>query len=164
MANLTILTAEKIRKFLDTLRESANVSEAAKSIGVSRQAVYELRQKDTEFRSDWDDALAEALDNLEGEIYRRAHKGVTKEVYYQGIPCGAVTEYSDPLAMFILKSRRPEVYSDKLKAELTGKDGTAIEISSLSTEQKLARIAELLELARARRDLALGSGASTPTS
>jgi hypothetical protein len=164
MANVTKVTVEKIRDFLDVLRETANVSRAAKAIGVSRKTVYELRKTDKDFASDWDDALAESLDYLEEEARRRAFHGADKEVFYQGVACGVVKEYSDSLLIFLLKSRRPEVFSEKVRQEITGKDGAAIEISSLSTEQKLARIAELLELARARRDLALGSGASSPTS
>lgn len=121
MANRTKLTLEKRRMFLQALEEDGNVSKAAKLIDISRRYAYELRERDPSFAKEWDEAVDIALDNLEGEIYRRAVKGVESDVFYKGDSCGTKTEYSDTLAMFILKSRRPQVYGDKLKQEVTVK-------------------------------------------
>ena len=43
----------------------------------------------------------------------RTYHGVEEPVFYQGVQCGAVTEYSDTLLMFLLKARKPEVYRDR---------------------------------------------------
>jgi hypothetical protein len=158
------LTAKKRRQFIKSLRNSGNITNAARAIGISRQTAYNFRKENPRFAAAWNNAIQEHLDQVEEELRRRACDGVDEEVYYQGTVCGAVKKYSDTLLMFYLKARRPEVFSEKVRQEITGKDGAAIEISSLSTEQKLARIAELLELARARRDLALSSGTSSTTS
>ena len=48
--------------FLQTLRETGNVSAAARHVGKSRAAVYRARKKDDGFAADWDDALEEAAD------------------------------------------------------------------------------------------------------
>ncbi|RMD89771.1 MAG: hypothetical protein D6807_03020 [Alphaproteobacteria bacterium] len=104
-------TSRRRRLFLDALRASANVSAAARRAGMSRSAAYALRQSDASFRAQWDDALEEALDALEEELRRRALEGVEKPVFYGGKPCGTIRSYSDQLGMFLLKCRRPAVFS-----------------------------------------------------
>ena len=42
-------------------------------------------------------------DALEAEARRRAVEGVRKPVFYQGVICGWVGEYSDTLLIFLLK-------------------------------------------------------------
>ncbi len=109
----TAWTARRRRVFLETLRTSANVSASARASGISRRDLYRFRQADPAFREDWDHALEEALDDLEGELRRRAVEGVEKPVYYGGKACGAIRSYSDNLGMFLLKSHRPHVFADK---------------------------------------------------
>ncbi len=98
------------RCFLDKLRETANVSAAARAAGKSRSSAYQLRQQDEAFRAAWDEALEEALDMLEAELWRRALKGVARPVFYGGKCCGVIRSYSDQLGMFLLKAHRPERY------------------------------------------------------
>lgn len=164
MANLTKLTPEKKENFLDSLRTTPNVSAAAKSIGVSRQTVYQERKQDKEFADSWDDAIGEALDNLEAALHSRAVNGVTNEVFYEGVPCGTKTEYSDSAAMFLLKSRRPEVFSEKVRQEITGKDGGAIQLQNLSANELAARVVALLERAGERRAKANSEPSASTTS
>ncbi|MGJ8477678.1 hypothetical protein [Sphingobium yanoikuyae] len=46
--------AQKDRaRFLAELAETCNVSEAARTVGKSRQAAYGLKQRDAEFARDW---------------------------------------------------------------------------------------------------------------
>ena len=61
--------------FLQTLRETGNVSAAARHVGKSRAAVYRVRKQDDAFVADWDYALEEAADWLEFEALRRAVGG-----------------------------------------------------------------------------------------
>lgn len=105
-------TASRRTLFLDELRRTANISAAARAAGVSRKTAYWQRQNDPALREDWDHALEEALDDLEAELRRRAITGVEKPVYYGGKPCGSVTSYSDALGMFLLRSRRPQIFTD----------------------------------------------------
>lgn len=65
-------------------------------------------------------------DALEDEAIRRASQGTLKPVFYQGVQCGEVREYSDTLMMFMLKARRPERFKERSATELTGKDGAPI--------------------------------------
>lgn len=116
------------RCFLDRLRETANVSAAARAAGKSRSSAYQLRQQDADFRAAWDEALEEALDMLEAELWRRALEGVARPVFYGGKCCGVIRSYSDQLGMFLLKAHRPERYGalTRSRREADGeKDGEA---------------------------------------
>jgi hypothetical protein len=83
--------------FLKALAKTGNISEAARAAQVSRTAVYAARYKDEAFASDWDDAVENSTDTLEAIAFKRAKSG------------------SDILLMFLLKSRRPEKYRDRLQ-------------------------------------------------
>jgi hypothetical protein len=109
--------------FLSRLRKSPNISAAAKAAGYSRGHVYRVRNDDDEFAQAWDDAIAASLDVAEGELYRRAVRGVVKHIYYQDKQIDTVREYSDTLLIFLLKSHKPEVYRETVRNEHTGKDG-----------------------------------------
>ncbi len=123
------MTPKKVWKplFLERLRETANVSRSAKDAGVSRKTVYKERDTSDTFRSDWDDAIEEGLDYLEEEARRRAYEGTLKPVFYEGVEVGVVRQFSDTLTIFLLKGRRSEVYGDRVKQEVTGKNGGPVE-------------------------------------
>lgn len=114
--------------FLEHLRQTANVSRSAKEAGVARQVAYRERGNSDAFREAWDDAIEEGLDYLEEEARRRAYEGTLKPVFYQGDEVGYVREFSDTLMIFLLKGRRPEVYGDRVKQEITGSGGGPIEV------------------------------------
>lgn len=140
--------------FLAALRKSPNVSAAARKAGYTRQWVYALRQQDEEFAAAWDDALAEAMDTAEGEIYRRAVRGVIKRVYYEGDKKIVVREYSDTLLIFLAKSHRPEVYRETVRSEVTGKDGGPIKHEDIGEagERIASKLASLAARINAQRD------------
>lgn len=125
MRGRTIRTLENRGKFLEALAASAgNVSVACHAIGIGRTSAYDWKREDLEFSVLWDDIIEKTTDALEQEIYRRAHDGVEKPVFYQGEECGRVKEHSDVLAMFILKARKPDKYRDR--HEISNPDGTAL--------------------------------------
>lgn len=82
--------------------------------------MYELREQDEAFAKAWDEALAEALDVAEGELYRRSVRGVVKRVYYKDEQIDTIREYSDTLLIFMLKSHRPEKYRETTNTHLSG--------------------------------------------
>ena len=97
-------------RFLERLAQTGNVALSAKAAGVPRRTVYRWRDKWVTFADEWEDALDEALDMLEGMAWKRAAK------------------QSDRLLMFLLKAHRRGFYGDKQEVELTGKDGAALKI------------------------------------
>lgn len=85
--------------FIAILGKSANVSQAAKKAGISRQAAYRAYDSDLEFQARWDSALEEACDVLEKEAWRRALK------------------QSDTLLIFLLKAHRPQKYREVIQTQ-----------------------------------------------
>jgi len=131
-------TKRRRRAFLETLRETANVSAAARAAGMARASAYGLRKREPEFREAWDDALEEALDDLEAELRRRALEGVERPVFYGGKECGSVRNYSDSLGMFLLRSRRGTVFAE---SAARGRDRTGDD----EVEDAKTRLRERLE-------------------
>ena len=101
-------------RFMAILKRTANVSLACRALKLSRVAAYERREKDPEFAAEWDNAIAEAIDHLEGEAFRRAFKGCRKPVFQGGALVGHVKEYSDTLMTVLLKGHKPDRYREKV--------------------------------------------------
>lgn len=131
--------------FLDALRETANVTVAARSVGVSSGTAYKHKAADPLFAEQWAEALEEAVDLLEHEAHRRAFEGTKKPVFYKGGECGYVTEYSDGLAQFLLKAHRPDKYRERseVKQEISGG-------MQLNDTTRAARLAALIQIAQQR--------------
>lgn len=109
-------TAAKRHKFLTRLAETANVAEACRAAKVSRTLAYSQRKRVPTFAAAWDDAMRAALDDLEAALVERARDGVERPHFFGGAQVGTVRHYSDALAMFILRARRPDVYGKTAEA------------------------------------------------
>lgn len=142
---MTVFSESLKAAFLDTLRETANVTVAARSVGISPATVYKHRRDDALFAERWDEAINEAVDMLEAEAHRRAFQGTEEPVFYQGCEVGYVRKYSDPLTMFLLKAHRPDKYRERseVKQEISGD-------MRLNDTTRAARLAALLQLAQKR--------------
>lgn len=101
-------------KFLAVLQETGNVTLAADLVGLSRIRAYQERDKDKEFATAWDEALEIATDYLEYNARCKAIEGVMKPVFYKGVICGYIPEYSDRLHEFLLVGNRPGKYNRNL--------------------------------------------------
>lgn len=113
--------------FLEELAKSGNVAHSARVAGVDRVSAYKAREINEEFRAQWEEAEAEAVDSLQMEAWRRGRDGVEKPVFYKGEVVGYITEYSDNLLSFLLRAHRPEVFDRGTKLEVSGPDGGPIE-------------------------------------
>ena len=87
---------EAMDRFLEKLRNSGNVRLSCRAAGVPRRTAYNWRDKWVTFRQDWDEALEDACDILEGEAWKRAIEG-----------------QSDRLLMFLLKAHRPDKFKER---------------------------------------------------
>jgi hypothetical protein len=119
------MTDRAREKFLEVLRATCNVSEAARSIGVSRTAAYE-RRSDAAFAMAWDEAEQEAADRLEREAWRRAAEGTKKPIVYKGKVTGHYLEYSDRMLELLLKAHRPDKFRERVSTEVSGPKGDPI--------------------------------------
>ena len=124
---VTDVTIKKREKFLTAYAELGTISHAAARTGISRMTVYRWLE-DESFKSAFEGAKKEVVDKLEREAIRRATEGVDKPVYYKGELVDTIREYSDTLLIFLLKGQKPDIYGDKVRQEVTGKDGEAVKV------------------------------------
>lgn len=125
MRGRTNRTPKKREQFLQAIVDNAgNVTEACAAAGISKRSAYDWREADPDFKAAWDDAVELTTEALEQEVYRRAFEGCEEPVFYKGEMCGAIKRYSDTLAMFTLKARKPEKYREK--HEVSNPDGTPL--------------------------------------
>lgn len=74
-------TADRRTIFLEALAHSSNVTESAKSAGVSTSAVYRARRKSKPFRTAWQVSLCEGYTRLEAELLAEALRAVTAKTH-----------------------------------------------------------------------------------
>jgi transposase-like protein len=145
------VTPEKKVAFCAALAASGgSITRACQAIDVTRMTAYRWRDDDQAFAKDWEAAKAAGLDALEDEALRRAYEGYDKPIVHQGIITDTVKEYSDTLAIFLLKGGKPEKYRDNARMELTGANGGPLVIDDAA---RAARVAALLKKAGERKDL-----------
>lgn len=130
------------------LAQTGNASVAARSINASRSAAYATRKRDSDFAAEWDNAIAEAVDNLHEAARIRAEDGVPEPVYYQGEVCGTVLKYSDTLLTLLLKAHDPR-FKDQVNLNHATPSGVQLEHSraidmSVYTEDEREQLQSLI--------------------
>jgi len=88
------------------------IREACARVGISPEAVYELRRRPDaqSFRLAMDLALDGAVDRIEDAVFARAIEGVEVPHYYKGELVGTHRRYDERLALFLLRYRKPYRY------------------------------------------------------
>lgn len=99
--------------FLAAFAATGNVLLSAKGAGIDRSVPYDERRRNPRFAAAWEQAEEDAVQLLEAEARRRA------------------MQTSDVLLMFLLKSRRPAIYRDHARVELTGAAGGPIQTQAV---------------------------------
>lgn len=97
----TIRTDRARETFLAQLRLVPNVSAAARAAKISRNAAYTWRDEDPDFAAAWEDAINEAVDDLEQVAWERAK------------------DQSDRMMEILLKAHRSDKYVER---KLIGSD------------------------------------------
>lgn len=118
----------KQRMFLAAYVKTKRTLAASKLTGVSRQAHYDWLRRDDNYYEHWQRARKMLGDMIEEEVIRRAVDGYNAPVVYQGKVTDRYKNYSDPLAVFLLKHFKPEVYNVRQREPEIG-GPTAIEIT-----------------------------------
>ena len=126
--------------FLAALAQTGNVRASAEAADVNFSIIYAHRRENPAFKAAFDEALAMAVESLEGEAFRRALDGTLKPVYQGGEQVGTIREYSDTLLIFLLKGRKKEVYGDTLKHQGDAENPLLINADNLTREEILAEI------------------------
>ena len=107
-------TPQRQEAFLKALAACGCVTDAARTVGMSRESAYQLynRESAAAFRRGWEAALDCALRVVEDQAWSRAVNGVPRPVFYQGEQVGEYRHYDERLTMFLLRYRRPHRYCD----------------------------------------------------
>lgn len=100
---------EREDKFLETLAQTANVTEGVRISGLSDTSVYRRRGKSSAFRARWATALREGFVKLETEMLRRALAGVDKPVFHLGKQVGTIKDYDNRTCLALLTAHRGAV-------------------------------------------------------
>lgn len=124
--------------YLKTLEASGSHKEASAASGLRQAHVKKMVERYEGAREQYEAAMDIAFDRIEREAVRRAVDGYHRDVWYKGEKVGEELVYSDTLLVSLLKGFRNKDYSIN-KTELTGKDGSAIEISSQDPKDELAK-------------------------
>lgn len=99
-------TRARMVTFLRELAATQSVSAAAKAVGMSRTAAYNLRRRlqDEPFALGWDLALECGMQALAQAVIERALHGETVEHYYHGELVGTTRRYDNRLAQWVLEN------------------------------------------------------------
>lgn len=120
--------------FLAAFEKSGTVTAACEAAEVGRRTVYDEYQRNPEFAEAWDAVENSATDNLEKVAMRRAIDG------------------SDTLAIFLLKSRRPEMYRERFDLNHAGKVEQKVEVTLPTTDEWQQQVAKVLQNSGALND------------
>ena len=118
-------------QFLEQLAERGNVSNSAKAAGVHRTTAQKARQRDDEFAQAWDAAIEEALDQIEDIVMKTAREGED------------ITT-----SRWVLARRRPTVWGDRTKVELSG----SVAFDRDADNEILEHLTRLAEVAQQEED------------
>ena len=116
-----------------------NVTRACVAVDIERTTPYSWREDDPDFAKSWDRSKQIGAEVLEDEARRRAFEGFDKPIVHQGVITATMKEYSDTLAIFLLKGAMPEKYRERHQTEHSGSIG----IDALTDDQLDARIKAL---------------------
>jgi predicted trehalose synthase len=97
-------TRDKQAAFLRALSATHSVTEAAQSVGMSRQSAYRLRSrlKGQPFDLAWEVAFHHSYDVLAHTALERALNGVEVPVFFQGEQVGAYRRFDERLTVALL--------------------------------------------------------------
>lgn len=107
------ITPDLQRRFIAELAATGIVTQAARSIGKSMEALYKLRQRPGAdgFRAAWDMAIDRGIARLEDCALARALEGEERPIISGGKLLGTWTRQNNALLMFLLRQRRPDRYA-----------------------------------------------------
>ena len=99
-------TRAKMVAFLRELAATQSVAAAAKAVGMSRTAAYNLRNRlqGQPFALGWEVALEFGMHALAQAVLDRALNGETVEHYYHGELVGTTRRYDNALARWVLEN------------------------------------------------------------
>lgn len=139
MARSTKSTLKKARwerRWLEAFRREKSVAAACKSANLDRSTVYKRRKENEEFARQWDEIENETIDLLEKSAMARAIAGHDNPIFFDGQEVGRKREYETALTIFMLKKRRPDIYSDKVDDKAQRLEELKVQMARLMREME----------------------------
>lgn len=137
-------TASARKRFLEVFARCGNIKESCDIANIGRHTHYDWLE-DPEYRKAFEDAKEDACDVLAEEVRRRGQHGYEELQYRRDAEGNTVGEvlvtrkYDSTLLMFLLKSRKPEVYRDNVKSDVSFTGSMAVshdpDLDKLTHEQ-----------------------------
>ena len=102
------ITPDRQRAFIGALAASGIVTQAARSIGASLEALYKIRNAPGAegFAAAWEEAVDRGMARLEDCALERAIEGEERFIIRRGEVVARWRRYDTPLLMFLLRNRR----------------------------------------------------------
>ena len=141
------ITPDRQRAFIAALAASGIVTQAAREIGASLEALYKLRNQPgaAGFAAAWELAIDRGIARLEDCALERALLGEERPVVRGGEVIGSWRRFDTPLLLFLLRQRRAERYGP------VGARGRSGEDEDTRTEAEVyAEIDAMIDQMRAR--------------
>ncbi|MEQ5786301.1 hypothetical protein J3454_00180 [Erythrobacter sp. NFXS35] len=106
------ITPDIQRAFIAQLAATGIVTQAARHVGKSMEALYKLRQRPGAegFRAAWDAAIDRGVARLEDSALARAIQGEERLILHGGEVVAAERRHNEQLVMFFLRNRLPHRY------------------------------------------------------
>lgn len=130
----------KKRAFLAAYARTGNITQSAAICKIDRSNHTLWMRKDLVYVEAFQQAGLAAADYLEAEARRRAVTGTLKPVFYQGMECGTIREYSDTLLIFLLKGALPEKYSERFQGNINIEANINVNLSEQERHQRLSAL------------------------
>lgn len=120
--------------FLESVRRTGLVAKSARAAGTDSKRIKNECERDKEFGTEFQEALTLYAETVQEELHRRAMEGVEETVYFQGVPCGTKTNYSDALLTTLVKAKSPE-FREKLSVDTTIHGGVLLTLPQAPTQK-----------------------------
>jgi len=111
-------------RMLKELTKHGNVLRACRDLNLSRSRFYEWQDEDPAYKA----AVRKATDAGHRGMYDCAIDHVYRQIEEEKTP----TPESVRIALKVLGSIRPDIWSEKARVEVSGPDGAAIEVNDVS--------------------------------
>lgn len=123
------LTKAQLRRVLEKLAETGNVSAACRFAKAERTAVYRKAERDPAFKEAFEEAKRLGWCGLEDDTLDRARNGWHEPIFHDGEQVGLKTRFSPALNIFLLKAHDPERYRERIDLRAGGPGGGALELN-----------------------------------
>ncbi|MEO5773028.1 MAG: hypothetical protein ABIQ32_02780 [Sphingomicrobium sp.] len=112
---------DRIATFLEILADTGIVTEACRTVGMSREAAYELRNRDPVVDAAWTAALARARPVLADGLLERSISGTVEQHYRDGVLVHERRYYESWLALAVLKRLDKQAGDDRAEGTLSAR-------------------------------------------